>query len=90
MTIDWSVNLAEVATLLAGGIGIIISQIVSSNILGFRMKAVEDKVQTHANQLETLTKIVGDQRVMEERITNLRRDMDDLRRGKGYIRDSDD
>ncbi len=87
MSVDYNVNLAEIATLILAGGSIIISHVAATRILGYRMKAVETQVQAHSRELTTLTNIIGNQRVMEERMQTMRRDLDDLRRGKGFIRE---
>lgn len=87
MSVDYNVNLAEVASLVLAGASVVVSHIVTTRILGFRMKAVESQLGLHSRELSTLANIIGNQRVMEERMLTLRRDLDDLRRGKGFIRE---
>lgn len=87
MSVDYNVNLAEVASLVLAGAAVVVSHIVTTRILGFRMKAVEGQLGAHATQLSNIANIIGNQRVMDERLLTMRRDLDDLRRGKGFIRE---
>lgn len=50
-----------------------------------RLKTVEENQKIHTEQLKSLTAISNLQNRFDERMVFMRRDIDELRRGKGYI-----
>lgn len=52
-----------------------------------RLKAVEINQEKHDGKLDNLSKISDMQSRFDERMAAVRRDVDDLKRGRGFIRD---
>lgn len=71
-------NVIEILVLAGGWIYTISS-------FGNRLKTVEGNQTLHNTKLDSLTKITEMQGRFDERIGSLRRDVDDLKRGKGFI-----
>lgn len=74
-------NILEVVVITGGWVAIITS-------LKTRLKAVEDNQKIHSLKLDNLSKINEMQARFDERMSSVRRDVDDLRRGKGFIQTS--
>jgi len=72
-------NIIEIA-ILAGGWIITITSINS------RLKTVEANQEKHDVKLENLSKITNMQARFDERMSAIRRDLDDLKRGRGFIK----
>lgn len=78
---DGSITLGNVIEILALGGG----WIYTLSSFGNRLKTVEGNQAVHNTKLDSLTKITEMQGRFDERIVTLRRDVDDLKRGKGFI-----
>lgn len=95
MTIDWSLRFGDIVSFLGfalGGLSVIF--MMKSDIralalrLGFLEKQTEvqnAKIDNQSTEISRLGELLSLMARYEERMAALRRDMDDLRHGRGYI-----
>lgn len=97
MTIDWSIRFGDVVSFVGfalGGLSVIF--MMKSDIralalrLGFLEKTNEEqnkKIDNQSKEISKLGELLALMGRYEERMGALRRDMDDLRHGRGFIKD---
>lgn len=88
MTIDWSLRFGDIVSFLGfalGGLSVIFMMKSDIRALALKLGFLEEEVEKQSARIGELGNLLTVMGRYEERIGALRRDMDDLRHGRGYI-----
>lgn len=89
--IDWSpIRLGDIVSFLGfalGGLSVIFMMKSDIRALALKLGFLEEEVEKQSERIGELGNVLMVMGRYEERMGALRRDMDDLKRGRGYIKD---
>lgn len=85
MAINYDINIVEVLALLGGAGTFILATRTILSKLEVRMGSVERFSAANGLKIDELGKLLVTQARTEERINNMRRELDELKRGRGWI-----
>jgi hypothetical protein len=90
MTIDWSLRFGDIVSFLGfalGGLSVIFMMKSDIRALALKLGFLEEEVEKQSARIGELGNVLMVMGRYEERMGALRRDMDDLKHGRGYIKD---
>lgn len=90
LTIDWTVSIGNILTigaLLATIVSVFYNMKFDIGVLRVGMKHLEDRQSLLNDAFTQLSKILTQVAVQDTRIAMLEKTMDDLKRGKGFVKD---
>ena len=89
MIIDWSLRFGDIVSFLGfalGGLSVIFMMKSDIRALTLELGFVKETVNTQSKEIESFAKLLTLMGQYEERFSNLRREINDLKRGVGWIR----
>lgn len=90
MTIDWSLRFGDIVSFLGfalGGLSVIFMMKSDIRALALKLGFLEEEVEKQSARIGEFGNVLMLMGRYEERMGALRRDMDDLKHGRGYIKD---
>ena len=92
LVIDWSLRFGDIVSFLGfalGGLSVIFMMKSDIRALALELGFLKNTVDTQSKEIEGLAKLLTLMGQYEERFSNLRREINELKRGEGWIKKSD-
>jgi hypothetical protein len=88
MQIDYTISIGNIFTIVAIVFSVVASwyalkQVVA--MLSLRVALMENDIKEVAVKVDKITTIMSNQAVYEERLLNMQRQLEDLKRGEGFV-----
>lgn len=92
MVIDWSLRFGDIVSFLGfalGGLSVIFMMKSDIRALALELGFLKETVNTQSKEIERFAELLNMMGRYEERFLMMRRELDDLKRGKGWITNND-
>ncbi len=95
--VDWTIRAGDVLSFMGfagGGLSVVLMMKIAIEKLVLRVKFLEDTVSNQGNELKKIAELITlvaryEEKIvfLQQLITDCRRDIEELRRGRGIIKD---